>query len=100
MSVTSNFGTKPCFLSSVPSSFHDHPVARSGTTDLMLFCFTCWSNMTRLLKITIVARAGDGVDLPRYAFSLPAADGVVTRRGAIGAAGMLLTSISGIGRSR
>ena len=40
MSVTSNFGTKPCFLSSVPSSFHDHPVARSGTTDLMLFCFT------------------------------------------------------------
>jgi hypothetical protein len=45
-------------VSSVPSSFHDHPVARSGTTDLMLFCFTCWSNMTRLLKITIVARAG------------------------------------------
>ena len=40
---------------------------------------------------------GPRPDIPRYAFSLPAAGGVVTRRGAIGAAGMLLTSISGIG---
>ena len=43
---------------------------------------------------------GPRPDIPRYAFSLRAAGGVVTRRGAIGAAGMLLTSISGIGRSR
>ena len=28
-------------VSSVPSSLHDHPVARSGTTDVMLFCFAC-----------------------------------------------------------
>src|SRR5215468_4954681 len=26
--------------------------------DPILFCFACWSNMTRLLKIPIVARAG------------------------------------------
>ena len=47
-----------------------------------------------------VCSLGPRPDIPRYAFSLPAAGGVVTRRGAIGAAGMLLTSISGIGRSR
>ena len=47
-----------------------------------------------------VCSLGPRPDIPRYTFSLPAAGGVVTRRGAIGAAGMLLTSISGIGRSR
>ena len=28
-------------VSSVPSSFHDQPVARSGTIDPILFCATC-----------------------------------------------------------
>src|SRR5712691_10380129 len=41
-------------VSSVPSSFHDQLVARSGTIDLRLFCFTCWSNMTRLLNTPII----------------------------------------------
>src|SRR6516162_2134385 len=41
-------------VSSVPSSFHDRPVARSGTTDCRLFCGTCWSNMTRLLNTPII----------------------------------------------
>src|SRR6266404_7713621 len=40
-------------VSSVPSSFHDQPVARSGTIELRLFCFTCWLNITRLLKTPI-----------------------------------------------
>src|SRR5215468_4430463 len=41
-------------VSSVPSSFHDQPVARSGTTEARLFCFTCWSNMIRLLNTPII----------------------------------------------
>ena len=45
-------------VSSVPSSLHDQPVARSGTIDCTLFCFACWSNITRLLNNPIVARAG------------------------------------------
>jgi hypothetical protein len=32
------------------------PVAKSGTIDCRLFCFTCWSNMTRLLKTPITGR--------------------------------------------
>ena len=44
-------------VSSVPSSFHDHPVARSGTIDARLFCGTCWSNITRLLKTPIIGRS-------------------------------------------
>src|ERR1700746_91856 len=44
-------------VSSVPSSFHAHPVARSGTMDARPFCFTCWSNMTRLLKTPIIGRS-------------------------------------------
>jgi len=40
--------------SSVPSSFHDQLVARSGTIDCRLFCGTCWSYMTRLLKTPII----------------------------------------------
>src|SRR5215475_16164743 len=43
-------------VSSVPSSLHDQPVARSGTIELMLVCATCWSNMTRLLKTPIIGR--------------------------------------------
>jgi hypothetical protein len=44
-------------VSSVPSSFHDQPViARSGTIDTRLFCGTCWSYMTRLLKTPIIDR--------------------------------------------
>src|ERR1700722_16619158 len=35
---------------SVPSSFHDQPIARSATIEPRLFCCTCWSNITRLLK--------------------------------------------------
>src|SRR5260370_16784916 len=37
-------------VSSVPSSFHDQLVARSGTIDCRLFCGTCWPYMTRLSK--------------------------------------------------
>jgi hypothetical protein len=44
-------------VSSVPSSFHDQPVARSGTIESRLFCFTCWSNRTRLLKTPIIGRS-------------------------------------------
>src|SRR6266436_1647901 len=43
-------------VSSVPSSLHDQPVARSGTIESRLFCFTCWSNRTRLLKTPIIGR--------------------------------------------
>src|ERR1700674_3749983 len=47
-------------VSAVPSSFHDQLVARSGTIDLRLLCFTCWSNMTRLLNTPISARLTSG----------------------------------------
>src|SRR5215471_8593193 len=43
-------------VSSVPSSFHDQPVARSGTIDAMLFCATACRYMTRLLKTPIIGR--------------------------------------------
>src|ERR1700730_17410968 len=49
-------------VSSVPSSFHDQPVARSGTTDCGLVCGTCWSNMTRLLKTPIIGPSAKTVD--------------------------------------
>src|SRR6266851_9620021 len=39
--------------SSVPSSLHDQPVARSGTIEATLFCATCWSYTTRLLNTGI-----------------------------------------------
>src|SRR6266700_2398541 len=48
--------------SSVPSSLHDQPVARSGTIDSMLFCATCWSKTTRLLKTPIIGRSAAVVD--------------------------------------
>jgi hypothetical protein len=38
---------------SVPSSFNDQLVARSGTIDERLTWGTCWSNMTRLLNTPI-----------------------------------------------
>src|SRR5215472_11405879 len=41
-------------VSSVPSSLHAQPVARSGTIDCRLFCFTCWSKRTRLLNTPII----------------------------------------------
>ena len=41
-------------VSSVPSSFHDQPAARSGTIDCSEFCGTCWSKMTRLLNTAII----------------------------------------------
>src|SRR5215471_2094546 len=43
-------------VSSVSSSFHDQPVARSGTMDAMLFCATSCLYMTRLLKTPIIGR--------------------------------------------
>src|SRR5205085_12295153 len=41
-------------VSSLPSSLQAQLSARSGTTDARLFCFTCWSNMTRLLNTPII----------------------------------------------
>src|SRR6516162_3379977 len=41
-------------VNSVPSSFHDQSVARSGTIDCNLFCGTCWSKTTRLLNTAII----------------------------------------------
>src|SRR5216683_6872136 len=40
-------------VTAVPSSLHDQPVARSGTIEARLFCLTCWSKTTRLLKTPI-----------------------------------------------
>src|SRR5580692_2095157 len=48
-------------VSSVPSSLHDQPVARSGSTDWRLFCGTCWSNMTRLLNTPIIGHSAKTV---------------------------------------
>src|SRR6185295_6687902 len=49
-------------VSSLPSSLHDQPVARSGTIDLILFCATCWSKTTRLLKTPIIGMPAVIVD--------------------------------------
>jgi hypothetical protein len=49
-------------VSSVPSSFQVQLVAQSGTIDCGLFCATCWSNITRLLKTLIVGRFAASVD--------------------------------------
>src|SRR6266404_6269513 len=48
-------------VSSVPSSFHVQPVARSGTIELRLFSGTCSSNKTRLLKTAVTGRVATGV---------------------------------------
>src|ERR1700693_5317168 len=49
-------------LSPVPSSLHDQLVARSGKIDWRLFCGTCWSKMTRLLKTAIIGPSVERVD--------------------------------------
>src|SRR6202048_2436829 len=49
-------------VSSLPSSLHDQLEARSGTIDSMLFCGTCWSNMTRLLNTPIMGPRAEIVD--------------------------------------
>src|SRR5947199_8646917 len=41
-------------VKSLPSSLHSHLVARSGTIEERLFCATCWSYSTRLLKTHII----------------------------------------------
>ena len=38
----------------MPSSLQAHAVARSGTIDWRLACFTLWSNSTRLLNTPII----------------------------------------------
>src|SRR5229473_7695752 len=48
-------------VSSVPSSFHDQAVARSGRIESRLFCFTCWSNTTRLLNTPIIGPSATNV---------------------------------------
>src|SRR5437867_9983188 len=40
-------------------------MARSGTIDRMLFCGTCWSYTTRLLKTPIIGRIAAVVDSSR-----------------------------------
>src|SRR6516225_6580986 len=52
-------------VSSVPSSFQAQAVARSGTIDRELFCATCWSYITRLLKTPIIGRSAAIVDSSR-----------------------------------
>src|SRR6516225_3897528 len=49
-------------VSSVPSSFHDQPVARSGMIDCGLFCATSCLYMTRLLKTPDIGRLTAIVD--------------------------------------
>ncbi len=52
-------------VSSVPSSFHDQLVARSGMIDCRLACATCWSYMTKLLKTCIIGCSAALVDSSR-----------------------------------
>src|SRR5437588_7619817 len=52
-------------VSSVPSSFHDQLVARSGITDCMLVCGTSCLYMTRLLNTPIAGRSAATVDSSR-----------------------------------
>src|SRR5215472_13605858 len=40
-------------VSATPVSSHDQSLARSGTIEARLFCATCWSKTTRLLKTPI-----------------------------------------------
>src|SRR6516225_2432431 len=49
-------------VSSVPSSFHDQPVARSGMIDCGLFCATSCLYMTRLLNTPDIGRLTAIVD--------------------------------------
>src|SRR6266851_6113687 len=52
-------------VSSVPSSFHDQLVARSGTIDCRLFCGTSCLYMIRLLKTCIIGCSAARVDSSR-----------------------------------
>src|SRR5215468_6669760 len=52
-------------VSSLPSSAHSHLVARSGTIEERLFCATCWSYNTRLLKTPIIGCSDARVDSSR-----------------------------------
>jgi hypothetical protein len=52
-------------VSSVPSSFHDQLVARSGITDCILVCGTSCLYMTRLLNTPITGRSAATVDSSR-----------------------------------
>src|SRR5437870_550952 len=77
-------------VSSVPSSLHDQPVARSGTTDCREFCGMSCLNMTRLLNTPIIGRwektvASSWIDMLAglsrlYALSIP--PGFCARAGA------------------
>ena len=49
-------------VNSLASSLQAQLRARSGTIDSRLFCFTCWSNMTRLLKTPIIGPSTAIVD--------------------------------------
>src|SRR6266702_6877305 len=49
-------------VNSVPSSFHDQPVARSGTIDCRLFWGTSCLYITRLLNTPIIGRSAANVD--------------------------------------
>src|SRR3954451_5135308 len=49
-------------VSDLPSSLVFQLSARSGTIDDRLFCGTCWSNMTRLLKTPIIGPSTAIVD--------------------------------------
>src|SRR6516162_142446 len=48
-------------VSSVPSSLHDQPVARSGTIDCRLFCGTSCLYIIRLLKTPVIGRLAAAV---------------------------------------
>src|ERR1700719_709266 len=52
-------------VSTVPSSFHDHSLARSGTIVSSRFCAMCWSNITRLLNTAIIGPSETIVDSSR-----------------------------------
>src|ERR1700730_17658262 len=49
-------------VNSVPSSFHDQLVARSGTIERKLFCCSSCLNMTRLLNTPDIGRLTAWVD--------------------------------------
>src|SRR5689334_9254308 len=52
-------------VNSVPSSFHDQLVAKSGTIDCKLACATSCLYMTRLLKTCIIGCSAARVDSSR-----------------------------------
>ena len=66
-------------VSAVPSSFHDHSVARSGTIDSKLTCGLCWSNMMRLLKTPIIGISTTSV-APSCIDMLPGLSGLYSLR--------------------